>query len=142
MFPLTYRARAAILGIAAGGFALWPAGAPVGALVSERPASRRPAWLQGRCGGGPVARAECRSAATPPRLETAVTSWSEGKAAAALPVFAKATSDPILGGYALLFMGRAQLALGQSTRCRVLRAAADLGRAGRLSGGGRASARG
>ena len=47
-------------------------------------------------------------------LETAVTSWSEGKAAAALPVFAKSASDPILGGYALLFMGRAQLALGQS----------------------------
>ena len=35
MFPLTCRARVAILGIAAGGFALWPTGAPVGALVSE-----------------------------------------------------------------------------------------------------------
>ena len=46
-------------------------------------------------------------------LARAVSDLADGKAAAALPVFAKGTSDPILGGYALLFMGRAQLALGQ-----------------------------
>jgi soluble lytic murein transglycosylase len=48
-------------------------------------------------------------------LARAVADLADGKAAAALPVFAKGTSDPVLGGYALLFMGRAQLALGQSS---------------------------
>ena len=44
---------------------------------------------------------------------TAVNQLADDKAAAALPVFGKATSDPILGGYALLLQGRAQLALGK-----------------------------
>lgn len=44
---------------------------------------------------------------------TAVTQLADGKATSALPVFAKATSDPVLGGYALLMQGRAQLALGR-----------------------------
>jgi tetratricopeptide (TPR) repeat protein len=48
-------------------------------------------------------------------LARAIADLADGKAAAALPVFAKGTSDPVLGGYALLFMGRAQLALGHSS---------------------------
>ena len=47
-------------------------------------------------------------------LAHAVAELSTGTAPQALPVFAKATSDPVLGGYALLFMGRAQLALGRT----------------------------
>ena len=114
MSPLTCRARVAILGIAAGGFALWPTGAPVGALVSEAQRAVAPPGSKAVAAGdlwlAPTADLLRRRL----ELETAVTSWSEGKAAAALPVFAKSASDPILGGYALLFMGRAQLALGQS----------------------------
>lgn len=34
-----------------------------------------------------------------------------GRAAAALPVFTGATADPLLGGYARLYQGRAELAL-------------------------------
>jgi soluble lytic murein transglycosylase len=46
-------------------------------------------------------------------LNGAVADLAGGRAAVALPVFAKTTSDATLGGYAVLFMGRAQLALGQ-----------------------------
>jgi soluble lytic murein transglycosylase len=47
-------------------------------------------------------------------LAHAVGELSTGHAEQSLPVFAKATSDPVLGGYALLFMGRGQLALGRT----------------------------
>ena len=40
-----------------------------------------------------------------------MTLLADGHPDKALPIFAKATSDPALGGYALLYMGRAQLAL-------------------------------
>ena len=36
---------------------------------------------------------------------------TDGKAALALPVFSKSVADPVIGGYALLMQGRAQLAL-------------------------------
>ncbi len=42
---------------------------------------------------------------------SAVNQLADGNAAGALPVFSHATSDPVLGGYALLLQGRAQLAL-------------------------------
>lgn len=48
----------------------------------------------------------------------AVSRLADGKASAALPVFARATSDPLLGGYALLLQGRAQLALGKPAEAK------------------------
>lgn len=42
---------------------------------------------------------------------TAVNQLADDKPAPALPVFSKAISDPVIGGYALLMQGRAQLAL-------------------------------
>lgn len=47
-------------------------------------------------------------------LALAVASLNNDKPAAAEPVFAKATSDPVLGGYARLYLGRAQLASGRA----------------------------
>jgi soluble lytic murein transglycosylase len=41
----------------------------------------------------------------------AVNALDDDKAAAALPVFSRATRDPVIGGYALLMQARAQLAL-------------------------------
>lgn len=52
------------------------------------------------------------SAATAAMAE-AVRQLDAGKAAAALPVFSKYVSDPLIGGYALLLQGRAQLELKQ-----------------------------
>ncbi len=64
-------------------------------------------------------------------LARAVTDLANGKAAAALPVFEKAAGDPVLGGYATLFAGRAQLALGRpadaATSSRQLLAAGTTG---------------
>lgn len=42
-------------------------------------------------------------------LARAVEDLSNGRAAEAAPVFQSATADPVIGGYALLFLGRAQL---------------------------------
>ena len=44
-------------------------------------------------------------------LAQAVEALGEDQPDRALPVFAKATSDPVLGGFALLYLGRAQLKL-------------------------------
>jgi soluble lytic murein transglycosylase len=44
-------------------------------------------------------------------LSRAVANLGSGNAAAALPVFRAAVADPLLGGYAALFVARAQLAL-------------------------------
>src|SRR6185295_12459411 len=49
-----------------------------------------------------------------PALGTAVNSLSAGNALEALPVFARAASDPVLGGYARLYQGRAELALNRA----------------------------
>jgi peptidoglycan lytic transglycosylase len=93
----------------------WPEPAPVGEAramafdgsggqaAAPRPITVSDLWL--------VPRADVFQARS--ALARAVGDLADGKAAAALPVFAKGTSDPVLGGYALLFMGRAQLALGQ-----------------------------
>ena len=48
-------------------------------------------------------------------LGRAVSNLAAGNAAAALPVFRAAVADPILGGYAALFVARAQLALERPT---------------------------
>ena len=65
-------------------------------------------------------------------LALAVANLNAGKAAAAEPVFAKATSDPVLGGYARLYLGRAQLAAGRpadaSSSAQVLLRSVPLGR--------------
>jgi soluble lytic murein transglycosylase len=48
-------------------------------------------------------------------LAQAVEALSEDEADRAVPVLAKAASDPILGGYALLYLGRAQLRLNRTS---------------------------
>lgn len=48
----------------------------------------------------------------------AVKNLSEDKAQLALPVFSRFVKDPVLGGYALLMQGRAQLALQQTKEAR------------------------
>jgi peptidoglycan lytic transglycosylase len=52
-----------------------------------------------------------RTSAHAPVLEKAAAELAAGKAALALPAFARATSDPAIGGYARLNAGRAELAL-------------------------------
>jgi len=47
------------------------------------------------------------------RLASAVAALAEGRADDALPVFNNASSDPVLGGYARLYAGRAQVALSR-----------------------------
>src|SRR5262245_43595277 len=46
-------------------------------------------------------------------LGQAVMDLAGGRAANALPVFRSFTSDPVLGGYALLYVGRSQAAMGK-----------------------------
>jgi soluble lytic murein transglycosylase len=48
-----------------------------------------------------------------PLFAAAVSDLAHGQAARALTVFSTATADPVLGGYALLYAGRAQMALGK-----------------------------
>lgn len=50
-----------------------------------------------------------------PALGTAATALAEGRAAEALPVFSRAAGDAVLGRYARLYQGRAELALDRST---------------------------
>ena len=52
-----------------------------------------------------------RPSAADAAIARAVVDLADGKAEAALPVFAKNAADPVIGGYALLHVGRAQLAL-------------------------------
>lgn len=66
--------------------------------VMQSPA---PLWL------APGAKPSAASTA----FAAAVKQLADGKAAPALTVFSKNTSDPVIGGYALLMQGRAQLAL-------------------------------
>src|ERR1051326_7359534 len=49
-----------------------------------------------------------------PLLAAAVSDLTNGQAARALPVFNNLTSDPAIGGYALLYAGRAEMALNRS----------------------------
>jgi soluble lytic murein transglycosylase len=59
-------------------------------------------WVPGQTSAAPAVRSA---------LATAVSFLTDGKPLPALPILAKATSDRALGGYALLYLGRAQLAL-------------------------------
>lgn len=93
------RARATVLGVALAA-TLWPASA-----ITQ---SGTALWL------APDGKPSASAAA----LATAVTQLADGNAAAALPVFSRATSDPVLGGYALLLQGRAQLALRRSAEAK------------------------
>jgi len=72
------------------------------------------------------------SAGSQSPLAIAVANLNAGKPAAAEPIFAKATSDPVLGGYARLYLGRAQLAAGRpadaSSSAQVLLRSVPLGR--------------
>ena len=52
-----------------------------------------------------------RGAGSTPNLADAAAALAAGRAADALAPFARATSDPVLGGYARLYLGRAQLTL-------------------------------
>lgn len=88
--------RATAVGVAMAAV-LWPTTA-----VMQSPA---PLWL------APTAKPNAASAA----FATAVTQLAENKAALALPVFSQSTSDPVIGGYALLMQGRAQLALHKAS---------------------------
>jgi soluble lytic murein transglycosylase len=53
------------------------------------------------------------SVAGTPALGTAVSELEADRADRALPSFSRATSHPVLGGYARLYQGRAELALGR-----------------------------
>jgi soluble lytic murein transglycosylase len=90
---MTTRARATAIGVAFAAV-LWPVHAPTQSAAAAL-------WL---------APAGKPSAATT-AFARAVNELADGKAGAALPVFSRATSDPVLGGYALLLQGRAELAL-------------------------------
>src|SRR6186713_3287406 len=48
-----------------------------------------------------------------PALGTAASELEAGRADRALPSFSRATNHPILGGYARLYQGRAELALSR-----------------------------
>ncbi|HUL74237.1 MAG TPA: transglycosylase SLT domain-containing protein [Vicinamibacterales bacterium] len=92
-------------GGAALAFAAWLAGTPgtTQALQSTPPAAGD-LWL-----------APPASLAKSAALGEAVANLAAGKVSLAEPVFAAATRDPVLGGYALLYLGRAQLARGRAT---------------------------
>jgi len=62
--------------------------------------------------------APASSSAAKSGLALAVDEFTQGRAADALPVFARNARDPELGGYALLYLGRAQLALNRTTDAR------------------------
>ena len=53
-------------------------------------------------------------------LTRAVVDLTEGRPADAVGPFERATADPVLGGYALLYLGRAQLAAGDANALREL----------------------
>ncbi|MFI5177258.1 MAG: transglycosylase SLT domain-containing protein [Vicinamibacterales bacterium] len=87
-------------------FAAWLAGAPgtTQAVRSSQPAPDE-LWL------APASTPSQR----PPAFGEAAANLAAGKITLAEPVFAAATRDPMLGGYALLYLGRAQLAKGRDT---------------------------
>jgi len=88
---MTY-GRATVIGVA---LAAILCTAPLGSQAPE------PLWL------APATKPTAATTA----FATAVKQLADDKASAALPVFSRATSDPLIGGYALLMQGRAQLAL-------------------------------
>lgn len=86
--------------------AIWIAGSPVAPEARQTGATPPPVlWL---------APTSVPSGALSP-FAVAVASLNAGKPTVAIPVFAKMTTDPMLGGYALLYLGRAQLADGKTS---------------------------
>ncbi len=83
--------------------AVWSAGAPESPRAVQTPAPAPELWL---------APANAPSGPQSP-FAIAVASLNGGKPGPASPVFARMTQDPVLGGYALLYLGRAQLADGE-----------------------------
>jgi soluble lytic murein transglycosylase len=59
-----------------------------------------------------------RPSAASTAFAAAVKHLADGTPQLALPVFSKAVSDPVMGGYALLMQGRAQLALHRTKEAR------------------------
>src|SRR6185369_13802473 len=53
-------------------------------------------------------------------LASAVEQLAAGRPALALPLLSKAATDPVLGGYAVLYQGRATLALSRSSDAALL----------------------
>ncbi len=96
------RARATAMGVALATI-LCPAPARTQSVPAVPISDAEALWL------APAGRPAPATAA----FATAVSHLADGTASAALPVFGRATSDPLLGGYALLLQGRAQLALGK-----------------------------
>ncbi len=84
--------------------ALWIAAAPITRADQSKPTPAPELWL---------APANVPPGALPP-FGVAVASLNAGKPVPAQPVFARMTSDKTLGGYALLYLGRAQLADGKA----------------------------
>jgi soluble lytic murein transglycosylase len=72
---------------------------PEGQVVSSTPAEL---WLAPRVARGAV-----------DSIATAVQDLNAGRVTRAVPVFTRATTDPVIGAYARLYLGRAQLALNQ-----------------------------
>jgi soluble lytic murein transglycosylase len=80
---------------------LWIAGSPAApAAVHGAQTAPPELWL---------APSSLPPAGALPPFAVAVVSLNAGKGAVAEPVFARMTKDPVLGGYGLLYLGRAQL---------------------------------
>jgi soluble lytic murein transglycosylase len=97
---MTRRATVAV-GVMAFGF-LWATTVPRAQRGQPAAAAEADLWLASRTSGSPLAA-----------LGRAAADLFEGRADQARLVFSQSTNDPLLGGYALLYVGRAQLALGR-----------------------------
>ncbi len=86
--------------------AIWVAGWPVSPEARQNGAPPPVLWL------APTTSAPAGALSS---FAVAVAGLNAGKPTAATPVFARMTSDPVLGGYALLYLGRAQLANGKTS---------------------------
>lgn len=103
--------RVAVVACASAVVLLWPAARPIAgsdktiaAIRADVSAKSSELWL------APEPDVVAARAA----LAGAVGDLASGRAADALPVFQAATADPVLGGYALLYEGRAELALNRA----------------------------
>jgi len=99
--------RPHVLALVAVALLVWPpprAGQRVSAAASTSDLRARDLWLA-------PDRAELAARQS---LAEAVNDLVSDRAASAAPVFTLLTSDPVLGGYALLYLGRAHLATGRT----------------------------
>jgi len=87
-------------------------GATVIALLGIAGSAARPEAIQGTQTAPPelwLAPPTLPPSGSLPPFAVAIASLNAGKGPAAEPVFARMTKDPVLGGYGLLYLGRAQL---------------------------------